>query len=107
MNDYQAFAAKEAEHLLTLMEQVAKQDPGVEKLLNAMRPDVEKLIHGLEPLPSRVLDGWSYYFSPDGPHNIFDGHRELAQAEADLAFAVRRGSFEAYDAAVRMFESFR
>lgn len=96
MTEYQAFVAGKAQSLLELMETIAIKDQGVAKLLNAMRGDLAKLIHGVEPMPSEILQGWSYYFSPDGPHGIDEKYPLLVDTHAELTWTLRRADMDEY-----------
>lgn len=96
MTEYQEFVAGKALVLLSRLEDAALTDAGIAKLLRAMRLDIDLIIQGEAQLPSEILDGWAYYFSPDGPHSIYKNYPELVQADADLAFALRRSDMAAY-----------
>jgi len=96
MNMYQKFVADKAQVLIDLMEQLGQRDREVEKLLVVMRSDLEKIVGGAVQLPTNMLDGWAYYFSPEGPDGIYERHSGLVNAYADLAFALRRGDMDGY-----------
>jgi hypothetical protein len=96
MNEYQKFVADKARVLVDLMEQKALKDDGVARLLGAMRSDLTAILSGKERLPSRSLKGWGLYFSPEGPHGIYDAYPELVDAKAALAWPLDYADMESY-----------
>ena len=96
MNEYQKFVSDKARVLVDLMEEKALKDAGVAKLLGAMRSDLTAILAGNERLPSRILKGWGLYFSPEGPHGIYDTYPELIEAKAALAWVLDYADMESY-----------
>jgi hypothetical protein len=104
MNEYQQFVADKAQVLIDLMGQIGQSDREVGKLLEVMRSDLEKIVGGAVQLPTHMLDGWGYYFSPEGPDGIYERYSGLVNANAELAFALRRADMDSYLRAERFLK---
>ena len=96
MTEYQAHVAEKARQLVTLMEEAAKTDAVIAKLLNAMRSDLERILQGQETLPSRLLNGWTWYFLWANRDRIDEKYPEITQSEAELASLMDHSSMENY-----------
>ena len=96
MTEYQAHVAKKARQLVTLMEEAAKTDAVIAKLLNAMRSDLERIAQGQETLPSRLLNGWTWYFLWENRDRIDEKYPEIARKKAELSWLIGHLSMESY-----------
>lgn len=96
MTEYQAHVAEKARQLVTLMEEAAKTDAVIAKLLNAMRFDLERISQGQETLPSRLLNGWTWYFLWENPDRIDEKYPEIAQKKGELSWLMGHLSMESY-----------
>lgn len=96
MNEYQKFAASKAQKFLHAMGEIGETNQEIFKLKKAMQPDVEKIMQGLEPLPTRVLSGWSIYFSPEVYNGVYENYPTLVDANAELSWILRHASMESY-----------
>lgn len=78
------------------MEKFGHVDPEVSALLAVMAPKLETIISGAVSLPSEILDGYALYFSPEALNGIYENYPDLVQADAELAYVLRRPDMEAY-----------
>ena len=96
MNEYQKFVSTKALASMQMMEQIAISDSAVAKLLATMRPSFEKIVNAQETLPSKILDGWWLYFSPEGPYGIFDKYIAMSKSQAELSWILEHTNMESY-----------
>jgi hypothetical protein len=96
MTDYQSHVAEKAKQLISLMEDAAKTDAAMVKLLNAMRSDLELIAEGRELLPSDILSGWSWYFLWENPERIDKKYAKISNDEAELLWLTGHASMESY-----------
>jgi hypothetical protein len=104
MNEYQQFVADKAQSLVQTMTEIGRTNPEVEKVLNAMRTDLQSIILGQERLPTRIMKGWSLYFSPDAYNGIYDAHPKLVDEHAELSWMLRHSNMESYLESKRYLE---
>ena len=97
MNEHQELAGYKANALLQLMTKLAVSDNGIARLLKSMGSDLEQLIAGQVALPTRLMRGWSLYFSPEGPHGIYDKYPDLVDLHAELEWILRHPTTESYE----------
>lgn len=105
MNEYQQFASAKALAFIQMLEELGKSNSDVLKILIAMRPNVEKIIQGKEQLPTRLLNGWSIYFSPEIYNGVYEKYPNIVNAEAELSWILSHPSMESYLESRRYLES--
>ena len=89
MRELDRYVMKAAEVLIYHLEKVSPQDENVEMLYTKrLKPILQEILNGKIRAPSKTLEGYSYYFSPD-PHwsnwGIYDRFPDLGSAVSFLS----------------------
>ena len=84
MRELDRYVLKAAEVLIYHLEKVSPQDENIEMLYTKqLKPILQEILNGQIRAPSKAVEGYSYYFSPD-PHwsnwGIYDRFPDLASA---------------------------
>jgi hypothetical protein len=84
------FVMKETKNLISLLEKKSKEDENVEMLYTKrLKPILQSLLDGHIRAPSTALEGYGYYFMPEGPWSVWERFPDLAQAMSVLSNALR------------------
>ena len=94
------YVLKAAEVLIYQLEKVSPQDENVEMLYKEkLKPILQEILNGQIRAPSKAVEGYSYYFSPD-PHwsnwGIYDRFPNLVEAMSDLSNVLRYSNDEEF-----------
>lgn len=96
MTEYQTYVAEKARQLTAMMAEAAKTDAVLAKLLNAMQSDLVRIAQGQETLPSRLLNGWTWYFLWENRDRIDEKYPEISQCKAELSSLMAHSSMANY-----------
>lgn len=78
------------------MEEIAPRDLRVTKLLSSMRTDLERIANEEEQLPSRIMNGWAWYFLRENPERLDEKYPHLLQRYAELGSLCDHATMESH-----------
>lgn len=84
MRNLDRYAILAAEKAKAELERVAACDENVQKLYQKICPIIEDVIAGRLTPMTEALNGYGYYFSPEGPWGIWEKYPDLVDTVCDL-----------------------